>query len=55
MNLLDCRLALFLDPRYKAVADAPGTCAKLVITVRERSENKDEALLPQERGCNPVN
>ena len=32
--LPDCCLALFLDPRFKAAADAPGTSAELMIMVR---------------------
>ena len=34
MNLPECRLALFLDPRYKAAADAPGKFAEMVLLVR---------------------
>jgi hypothetical protein len=40
MNLPECRLALFLDPRYKAAADAPGTFSDLVVTVRLSSDVK---------------
>ena len=35
MNTVECRLALFLDPRYKAAADAPGTFQDLVMAVRD--------------------
>jgi hypothetical protein len=37
MNLPECRLALFLDPRYKAAADAPGKFPELMFTVRSQS------------------
>ena len=44
MHLPECRLALFLDPRYKAAADAPGKFADLLFAVR----------LPQScEGANP--
>ena len=55
MNLPECRLALFLDPRYKAAADAPGTLPELVVTVRLHSDVETiiEALLAPKQRRNP--
>ncbi|CAK0733669.1 hypothetical protein CVIRNUC_000313 [Coccomyxa viridis] len=40
MNLPECRLALFLDPRYKAAADAPGKFADLLFAAVTIMQNR---------------